>query len=167
MSEFEKDPELEALSSELEQAAERTEQAADEAAGSIAAEVDETVNTDYEPDTDDGEPDDDDETVDDDDDEDEDEATDDTIDPDNPLPNGSFFDHRKEEKRQNYPYPVLVTLLYLVLGFVFHLWHPGWLIFLTVPLYYLPGEERKFPRILCNPVMVTLIYLLLGFYCHL
>ena len=54
-----------------------------------------------------------------------------------------------------------------MLGFVFHLWHPGWLIFLTIPLYYLPGEERRFPRILCNPVMVTLIYLLLGFYCHL
>lgn len=91
----------------------------------------------------------------------------DEIDPENPLPRGSFFDHQKEKKRQNYPYPLLVSLLYLVLGFVFHLWHPGWLIFLTVPLYYLPGEERKFPRILCNPVMVTLIYLLLGFYCHL
>ena len=29
--------------------------------------------------------------------------------------------------------PVSVTLLYLVLGFFFGLWHPGWLVFLLVP----------------------------------
>lgn len=35
-----------------------------------------------------------------------------------------------------FPYPVFVTLCYLVMGFQFGLWHPGWLIFLTIPLYY-------------------------------
>lgn len=48
---------------------------------------------------------------------------------------------REERKRRKkallrFPYPVFITLCYLWLGFAFHLWHPAWLIFLTVPLYY-------------------------------
>ncbi len=35
-----------------------------------------------------------------------------------------------------FAYPVLVVLLYLCLGFFGSLWHPGWIIFLTIPLYY-------------------------------
>ena len=62
---------------------------------------------------------------------------------------------------------MLVTFLYLVLGCCFGLWHPGWLIFLTIPLYYLPASQRSPLRLLSNPVMVTIIYLLLGFECGL
>lgn len=45
---------------------------------------------------------------------------------------------RKRRKRAlfRFPYPVFVALCYLWLGFMFHLWHPGWLLFLTIPLYY-------------------------------
>ncbi len=35
-----------------------------------------------------------------------------------------------------FPYPLLVALIYLVLGFCFHLWHPGWVVFFTIPFYY-------------------------------
>lgn len=91
----------------------------------------------------------------------------DPIDPDNPLPKGSFFDHLEKQRRMKYPYPVLVSLVYLVLGFFFNLWHPGWIIFLTIPLYYLPASQRRWQRLLFNPVMVTIVYLLLGFYCNL
>lgn len=91
----------------------------------------------------------------------------DEIDPNNPLPHGSYFDHQRDVRRWAFPYPVLVTAVYLLLGFVFHLWHPGWIIFLTIPLYYLPTSERTPLRLLCNPVMVTIIYLLLGTVCHL
>ena len=56
------------------------------------------------------------------------------------LPDGSYFEHkaREEEKerqrrRNAFPYPVWVSAAYLILGFVFHLWHPGWIIFLTIP----------------------------------
>ena len=34
-------------------------------------------------------------------------------------------------------YPVLVVFSYLVTGFLLDNWHPGWLLFLTIPLYYL------------------------------
>lgn len=33
-------------------------------------------------------------------------------------------------------YPLLCTALYLALGFGCNLWHPGWLIYLTIPIYY-------------------------------
>ncbi len=99
--------------------------------------------------------------------EDVDESESDAIDPDNPLPKGSFFDHLEKQRRMKYPYPVLVSLVYLVLGFFFNLWHPGWIIFLTIPLYYLPASQRKWQQLLFNPVMVTIVYLLLGFYCNL
>ncbi len=89
------------------------------------------------------------------------------------LPEGSFYaqDKPKEPQRprfrKDFPYPVLVAFLYLVLGFCFNLWHPGWIIFLTVPLFYLPDSERGYLRLLSNPIMVTIIYLLLGCYCNL
>lgn len=35
-----------------------------------------------------------------------------------------------------FPFPVLITGIYLILGFLFNLWHPAWLLFLTVPFYY-------------------------------
>lgn len=35
-----------------------------------------------------------------------------------------------------FPYPAVLPLAYLFLGFFFGMWHPGWIIFLTVPLYY-------------------------------
>lgn len=32
-------------------------------------------------------------------------------------------------------YAPICTAIYLLLGFVFNLWHPGWLIFLTIPIF--------------------------------
>lgn len=40
---------------------------------------------------------------------------------------------------QKFPYPLLVVILYLVIGFLFGWWHPGWMLFLTIPVYYLIG----------------------------
>lgn len=46
----------------------------------------------------------------------------------------------KEDRPGNvwlaFPYPIFVTIIYLFIGFVFNLWHPGWLLFITIPLYY-------------------------------
>lgn len=40
----------------------------------------------------------------------------------------------------SFPYPVFITMVYLVLGFALGLWHPGWLIYLTVPMYYMLAD---------------------------
>lgn len=90
------------------------------------------------------------------------------------LPNGSYFEYKarqeakeRERRRMMFPYPIWVMAAYLILGFVFHMWHPGWIIFLTIPLFYLPDSQRTPVRLLGNPVMVTIIYLLLGTVCNL
>ena len=91
------------------------------------------------------------------------------MDPEDPLPHGSYYEtmqrqeeEAREERRRRFPYPVAVTIAYLLMGFLLGWWHPGWIIFLTIPLYYLPPQERTYMRLLGNPVMVTIVYLLLG-----
>lgn len=83
-------------------------------------------------------------------------------------PEGSYYEEkarreaRQRRQKSDAMFPVMITGLYLVLGCVFHLWHPGWLVFLTVPLHYMHFNSRL--EQFTNPVMVTLIYLVLGFF---
>ena len=35
-----------------------------------------------------------------------------------------------------FPYPLVVTIIYLILGFSFNLWHPAWILFITIPVFY-------------------------------
>jgi multidrug efflux pump subunit AcrB len=90
----------------------------------------------------------------------------------NPLgPEGSYFETREKEnvretqRKWNALYPIFITILYLVLGFAFDLWHPGWLLFMTIPLFYMKAQSAA-ERWL-NPVMITLLYLILGFFFNL
>ena len=83
-----------------------------------------------------------------------------------PVPEGTSApgDGRYAESRlKKFPYPVLVCIVYLLMGFVGNWWHPGWLIFLTIPLFYtLPNQHEswmKFPY----PILATLLFLVLGF----
>jgi len=86
-------------------------------------------------------------------------------------PEGSYFEAKKREeearrKKQNAArYPILIVILYLVLGGVFNLWHPGWLIFLTVPLHYMHFSSMK--ERLIHPISITLLYLVLGIFFDL
>ena len=43
---------------------------------------------------------------------------------------------RRRSPLMTFPYPFAVLLLYLFLGFAFDGWHPWWLLFLTIPIYY-------------------------------
>ena len=90
----------------------------------------------------------------------------------NPLgPEGSYFEAKKQKQQDQQHrqmaeiFPIFITGLYLVLGFFFHLWHPGWLLFFTIPLFYMRPKTTM--QKLCNPVMISLIYLVLGFFFHL
>lgn len=86
-------------------------------------------------------------------------------------PEGSYYEAKRREQEQrrkdrsDASYPVVITALYLVLGACFGLWHPGWLIFLTIPLHYLHFDSMK--ARLTHPVSVVLIYLVLGFFFDL
>lgn len=66
---------------------------------------------------------------------------------------------------KRFPYPIFTVLVYLILGFYLKLWHPGWLVFLTIPLYYtadcffIKGKSLKG---FAYPVFATLIFLFVG-----
>ena len=42
----------------------------------------------------------------------------------------------KSGKWESFPYPIIVTVIYLIIGFAFGWWHPGWILFVTIPVYY-------------------------------
>ena len=43
---------------------------------------------------------------------------------------------RPKDPLQSFPYPLLCAVIFLLAGFCFGWWHPGWVIFLTIPFYY-------------------------------
>ena len=67
-----------------------------------------------------------------------------------------------------FPFPVLVVLVYLIMGFFFNIWHPTWLFFLTIPIYYQMIAMNKtnnwyaFPY----PILALLAYMTIGIFFH-
>ncbi len=65
-----------------------------------------------------------------------------------------------------FPYPVLVCIVYLLLGFLCDWWHPGWILFLTVPIYYSIADivvHKRSPKHFAYPVLTVVLFLVLGF----
>ena len=50
-----------------------------------------------------------------------------------------------ENKAQKFAYPLLATALFCALGMGFGLWHPAWILFLTIPIYYIIVNNIKKP----------------------
>jgi len=68
------------------------------------------------------------------------------------------------------PIPLFVVAAYLAMGFLWDLWHPGWLIFLAIPVYYgfasmltVTELRRKLNRFPIAPLCV-LVFLLFGLF---
>ena len=59
----------------------------------------------------------------------------------------------------------LSLIAYILMGCVWNLWHPGWIVFFAVPVIpTLPAAiEGRDPHTFCYPVLITGVYLLLGF----
>lgn len=66
------------------------------------------------------------------------------------------------------PYPIICTILYLIFGCCDILggWHPSWIIFATIPVYYsLVGAiYNKRVSEFAYPVLTAVVYLVLGCY---
>ena len=52
----------------------------------------------------------------------------------------SLFESIKRRKASLFLFPVLITAIYLFIGMYFKAWHPYWLLFLSIPIYYLIAE---------------------------
>lgn len=66
---------------------------------------------------------------------------------------------------RSFPYPMLCLVIYLIVGFACNAWHPGWIIFLTIPAYYEIVESYFTLHQLKIPffTIVLIAYLLMGF----
>ena len=68
-----------------------------------------------------------------------------------------------------FPYPVVILLIYLIIGFWQNIWHPTWLIFLTIPIYYTlvaMGRANGFrakANIFPYPIVCVILFLVIGF----
>ncbi|MDL2292776.1 DUF1700 domain-containing protein [Acholeplasma sp. OttesenSCG-928-E16] len=63
--------------------------------------------------------------------------------------------------------PIFATILFLVIGFVFKLWHPGWLVYMWIPISgILFGGKRSFlSKLPSLSVFVALIaFIILGWF---
>jgi hypothetical protein len=64
--------------------------------------------------------------------------------------------------------PIISILSYLFLGFVFDLWHPGWLVFIGLPLIVLVfsvfHDDILMGFLSLIPFLIILIYFFVGFY---
>ncbi|MCL2200389.1 MAG: helix-turn-helix transcriptional regulator [Oscillospiraceae bacterium] len=76
----------------------------------------------------------------------------------------------KKKMLNSIPVPVLISVVYLAIGFFTDVWHPTWLLFLLIPVYYqcvafvMARDLRK--KLNCVPVGVfaTTWFLLIGFF---
>ena len=57
--------------------------------------------------------------------------------------------------------PLICVFVFLLIGFLWDKWHPGWMVFLLIPVMpYLVGKRRLR---LSVPLIAVIIYLILGF----
>ncbi len=68
-----------------------------------------------------------------------------------------------------FPFPLVILFAYLFAGFVLHLWHPAWIMFLLIPCYYMVAaslrtKTRKgFFLVQPVPIVIVMLFLLIGF----
>lgn len=70
-----------------------------------------------------------------------------------------------------FPYPFIAIGAYLAFGFlnICGGWSYGWIVFLTIPIYYTLVEaiRKRNPSIFCYPVLVVIAFLICGFFFRL
>ncbi len=68
-----------------------------------------------------------------------------------------------------FPYSIIVVILYVALSMIFDIWHPLWIIFLTIPIYYRiaiackANNNKVFRILLPVPELIVTVYLILSF----
>lgn len=83
-------------------------------------------------------------------------------------PDGFPEENMEEEGGFSYyiPMPLIITIIYFIIGVMYGAWHPGWMLFLLVPIWttLVSAIRRKNANYFAYPVLAALIYLCLGFF---
>lgn len=92
----------------------------------------------------------------------------------NNLKEDHIFSHAKEDEEcpdivrglKKFPFPVVCAFLYIIFGFcdIFGGWSTGWIIFMTIPLYYtlIDAVYKKNAAHFAYPVLAAMIYMIFG-----
>ena len=48
----------------------------------------------------------------------------------------SLYDCVRKRAVSHFAYPILITFIYMLLGFTTGLWHPMWVLYITIPIFY-------------------------------
>ena len=87
--------------------------------------------------------------------------------------NGDYVNGEKNEGvwslLYSFPMPILIIIVYLIIGFKFGAWHPGWLLFLLIPIWYtlIAAVDKRNIYCFAYPVLAALMYLCLGIFWNL
>lgn len=55
----------------------------------------------------------------------------------------TLFVSVKTKNPSAFAYPVFVTAVFLSIGMLMHIWHPTWIVFITIPIYYIICDAFK------------------------
>ena len=76
-------------------------------------------------------------------------------------------EHKRGSLWLKLPYPIVTVIAYILFGTlnVMGGWSYGWIIFLTIPLYYtlVKAILMRKVKVFCYPVLVAMVYLIIGF----
>ena len=77
-------------------------------------------------------------------------------------PEGHIFAHSKDA---GLPLGIIAIVSYIAIGFCFDAWHPGWLIFLLVPIIstFIHAVRMHNADLFAYPVLAVLVFLYVGF----
>lgn len=80
--------------------------------------------------------------------------------------NGQKYDKEWFSHHHHFPMWIVITILYFVIGVLCNAWHPGWLLFLFIPIWHSLVEAiyKKNPNCFAYPIFATLVFLCLGFF---
>lgn len=65
---------------------------------------------------------------------------------------------------RDFPFALLATISYLLLGFIGGYWHPGWIVFMLIPVVHSAIEAIEKRNLSCfaYPVFISALYVFLG-----
>ena len=81
--------------------------------------------------------------------------------------------NKRKSRAASFPFPILALIAFLAIGFIYKKWHPGWLVFLTIPIYYYivdlieninNDENKSLWKLLPYPLFCLIVFLCLGFF---
>lgn len=96
----------------------------------------------------------------------EDRNKDDDVDENGVFVSGKRYDKEWFEHHRHFPFDIVIVVAYIILGAAFNAWHPGWLLFLLIPLWhsFLDAVRKEDANAFAYPVLATLMFLCAGFF---